>query len=199
MRTLAFLLLFIPGLSMAQDFDRMFSIGWDINKPITNTNWIDETSFLGFKAGYKGMVTDRFAAGVDFTWSTYKHYEPWTVFYGPDGAISTDFFNYVYAYGLMASGQYFLPTGNPKLMPYVGLGAGVAYNHFVQYYNIYTDQDEGWGFAARPEVGILLPFGGKVGLQAAVHYDYTTAGTDYFDYSGFQHYGFSIGLVIMSY
>jgi hypothetical protein len=192
--------LLIPQFVFSQDFLRYFSLSWDVNKPLTNTNWIDETSFIGTKFSYRSMITDRFAAGVDFTWSTYKHYQPWTTFMGPDGALSTDYFNYIYAYGLMAGGQYFLPSSNPrKFMPFVGLGAGVAYNRFAQYYNIYTDPDEGWGFVARPEVGILLPFGSKVGIQATAHYDYTTAGSEYFDYSGFQHYGFTIGLVLMSY
>ena len=190
---------FISGWTSAQDFDRFFTVSWDINVPATSTSWIDGTSLSGAKFGYRGMVSDRIAAGFDVSWAVYNKYYPPDTFTSPDGAITTDYFNYIYSYGFMASGQYFLPSSNPKIMPYAGIGLGAALNRFAQYYNIYTDADDSWGFVARPEVGVLLPFGSKVGVTAAVHYDYTTAGSDTFNYSGFNHYGFSIGLALMTY
>ncbi len=185
--------------SYGQDFDRYFSVSWDVNKPLTTTRWIDETSVLGFKIGYHKLLNDRFSVGVDFTESIYRHYEPTTTFISSDGAITTDYFNYLYSYGVVANGKYFLPSKSKKLMPYVGVGAGAAFNRFAQFYNIYTDKDDSWGFLARPEAGVIFSFGGKVGLIASAHYDFTTAGSDKFEYSGFSHYGVNLGLVFMSY
>lgn len=193
------LLLLASTACMSQDFDRYVSVSWDFNQPLTNTNWIKEGSGLGAKIGYHKMLNDRFAVGVDAAWAVYRHYEPTTTFINNDGAITTDYFNYIYSYSFMASGNYFLPSSSKKLMPFVGLGLGASQSKFVQYYNVYTDKDQSWGFIARPEVGLLVPFGGKLGLQVAAHYDYTTAGSDRFNYSGFSHFGVSVGLVSMSY
>ena len=186
-------------LSWSQDFDRYFTFSWDVNKPLTNTRWIDETSSFGFKVGYHKLLSDKFSVGVDVTDYVYHHYEPKATFVTEGGAITTDFFNYVYSYGLVVNGKYFIPTQNSKIMPFLGFGAGVSANRFVQSYNIYTDRDDSFGFLARPEAGVLLSFGGKVGIIASAHYDYSTAGSDYFEYSGFSNYGVNLGLVFMSY
>jgi hypothetical protein len=199
MRYLVIIFLVTSFHSWAQDFDRYFSISWDVNKPLTNTRWIDETSAVGFKIGYHKLLNDRFSLGIDFSEAVYHHYEPTTTFITDDGALTTDYFNYLYSYGIVANGKYFLPTQSRRLMPYVGLGAGVALNRFVQYYNIYTDGEDSWGFLARPEAGVLVTFGGRVGIIASAHYDYSTAGSDYYDYSGFTNYGVNLGIVIMSY
>src|SRR5690606_16209441 len=59
---------------------------------------------------YRKMINDKFAAGFDYTWATYDKYYPTTSFVDGTRTITTDYFNYVYSYGLTLSGQYFLPV-----------------------------------------------------------------------------------------
>ena len=200
MRLIFSIILFLAVHAVsAQDFDRYFYVTWNYNTPLSDTEWIGDPSIEGLKMGYRKLITDRIAAGVDFTWSVYDQYEPTTTFVSNDGAITTDYFKYVYNYGITATGQYFLPVNSMNILPYVGIGVGAAYNRYAMYYNIYTDEDTSWGFLARPEVGVLFTFSKKVGATVAAHYDYSTAKSDYFELSNFSHYGFNVGLVFTSY
>ncbi|HEX5171823.1 MAG TPA: outer membrane beta-barrel protein [Cyclobacteriaceae bacterium] len=183
----------------AQDFDRYFYVSWNYNTPLSDTNWIGNSSATGLKLGYRKIITDRISAGVDFTWSYYDQYEPPTTFVSESGAIHTDYFKYIYNYGITVNGQYFLPVNNTNILPFVGLGLGAAYNRYTLYYNIYTDDDTSWGFLARPEVGVLFTFSKKVGAIVGAHYDYSTAKSDYFELSNFSNFGFNVGLVFTSY
>jgi hypothetical protein len=90
-------------------------------------------------------------------------------------------------------------VNNQKVLPFIGLGVGAGFNRYALYYNFYAEDDSNWGFRARPEIGVLFAFGGKVGATVGAHYDYTTAKSDYFNLSDFNHYGFNVGIVLMSY
>ncbi|HEX7016517.1 MAG TPA: outer membrane beta-barrel protein [Cyclobacteriaceae bacterium] len=194
------LLLFICTVSgFAQDFDRYFYLAWMPNKPLSNTSWIDEGTGKGVRFGYRKMINDKFAAGFDYTWATYDKYFPTSSFVDGTRTITTDYFNYVYSYGLTVSGQYFLPFTRDWVMPYVGLGLGASLNRYFQYYNIYTDDDRKWGFLGRPEVGVLFPFGGKWGAMVAAQYTFSTAKSEYFGYDDFNSVSFNVGVVLMSY
>ena len=177
-------------------------INWDVNTPLTNKTWIDRTSTRGAKIGYRMFLGQerRISAGVDINWAQFDEYKPKETFENSSGAITTDYFNYIYHYGLTASGQYYFPLGEgERFFPYVGLGLGANYNDYVVYYNIYSDRDKAFGFLARPEAGILVRLGSrrKVGIMAAVHYDYSTNKTNDFDYSSFSTVGFQVGIMSM--
>lgn len=183
----------------AQDFDRYFYLSWMGSKPLSNTSWIDNDSGKGMKFGYRKMINDKFAAGFDLTWATYDKYYPTATFEDGSRTITTDYFNYVYSYGLTLSGQYFLPFSTPRVMPFVGLGVGAALNRYFQYYNIYAEDDQSWGFLGRPEIGVLFPFGGKWGATVSGQYNFSTAKSDYFGYDDFNSLSVNVGVVLMSY
>jgi Outer membrane protein beta-barrel domain len=195
----AILLLLIVGSAPAQDFDRYFSLSWQGSIPLSNTSWIDKSSGKGLRIGYRKMINNKFAAGFDYTWATYDQYFPPTTFESGNSAIHTDYFNYVYSYAITLSGQYFVPLQTKKIMPFAGLGAGASMNRYVQYYNIYKENDSSWGFIARPEIGVLFPFGGKWGATVSGNYNFSTAKSDYFGYDNFNYFGVNVGVVIMSY
>jgi len=67
-------------------------LDWNINVPVSNTDWISEASTAGGKVGYRFFPfnnSDRISLGVDFSWTTISEYAPWQTFYSADGAIST--------------------------------------------------------------------------------------------------------------
>src|SRR5688572_15113281 len=142
--------------------ENFFYINWDINQPLTNKAWLSSTSIAGAKVGYRAFLDDnhRISLGGDFNWTTFDEYAPEETFQHENGATHTDYFKYIYQYGLTVSGQYYFPVGDGEhFFPYAGLGLGTNYNRYSIFYNIYTDEDSAWGFLARPEVGMLVRFG----------------------------------------
>lgn len=174
----------------------------DVSKPLSNTRWISDVTFAAGKLGYRGFITPNFSAGVDIGWASFDQYEPTSTKETGTGAITTDYFHYIYQYSGAISGQYYLkPEGEERFFPYAGLGLGASTNEYVLYYNIYEDRERSWGFLTRPEVGLLWRFSERssLGIMAAIHYDYTTSKSEKFSYNSFSSIGFQIGLMSMSF
>jgi hypothetical protein len=193
-------LLTVCAAAMAQE--RYFYVALDVNKPVSNTSWINSTSTSGLKAGFRVFLNnnDRISLGVDVSSQTYDEYKPKRTIEKPGGAVTTDYYNYIYSYSAVASGQYYFPLGEERMvLPYAGLGVGANLNEYIKYYNIYSDIDRKWGFVARPEAGILVRFSKRksIGAIAAVHYDYSTNKTEQFGYRNFNSIGFQVGLMFM--
>jgi len=177
-----------------------FYFGWDVNQPLSNTSWIDQTSTRGAKVGFRKFIgaQRRISVGADFNWNYFQAYKPTETFYTDNGAVTTDYFNDIAQIAGTLTGQYYFPVGDKQVFyPYVGLGLGANRNHYTVSYNIYQDQESAYGFLARPEAGILVRIGERrrFGLTAAVHYDYSTNQSDNYGYSNFMSAGFQIGVV----
>jgi len=197
-RYLAFLALLITCLAV-QAQEKYFYFNIDVVKPLANTDWISQSSAYGIKAGYRGFINEKFSAGLDLGSNTLQEYQPTETYQNGNGAITTDFFKYIYSYSATVSGQYHFPLGDRDvLFPYVGLGLGANNNEYVVYYNIYSDTERNWGFLARPEAGILVKIGrGSFGAMAAVHYDYSTNKSARFEYSNFSAIGVQVGIILI--
>jgi hypothetical protein len=199
-KLIVFIFIVISGNVMAQV--KYFYVNLDVNQPVSNTNWIKDASARGIKAGYRAFINSRFSAGLDVTSSTLDQYQPRETIQNPTGALTTDYFKYLYTYSAVASGQYTFKVGEGrKFFPYAGLGLGALHTEYVLYYNIYKDSEASWGFLARPEAGILVRFGERrsIGAMAAVHYDYATNKSEKFNYSNYSTVGFQIGVMFMEF
>jgi hypothetical protein len=171
---------------------------WDVNTPISNTEWIASTSTRGARIGYRHFIgsSGRFSAGLDVNWAYYQEYKPTETFLTEGGAITTDYFNEISQLGIAGSGQYYFQVGDgQRIFPYAGLGLGASRNTYSVYYNIYEDQESQWGFLARPEAGVLLRIGGRkrFALSAAIHFDFSTAKSENYNYDSFSSWGLHLG------
>lgn len=174
----------------------------DGNKPLSNTEWISDFSFAAGKIGYRSFITPNLSAGLDIGWANFDQYEPTVTIENSTGAITTDYFHYIYQYSGVVSGQYYFKDAeNERFFPYAGLGLGANTNEYVLYYNIYEDTERAWGFLVRPEIGLLFRFTerGSLGIMAAVHYDYSTNQSEKFAYDNFSAFGVQIGLMVMTF
>jgi hypothetical protein len=202
MKTLySIVLLLLAGVAHAQN--NYFYINWDINTPLTNTDWVKGTSSSGARIGYRAFIQEdsRLSLGIDVNYATFDTYKPKETFVSKGGAITTDYFNYIYQYGITASAQYYFPLGDgEQFFPYAGLGLGANHHEYTQYYNIYSNSEKKWGFLARPEAGMLIRFNKNRGLgaMAAVHYDYSQNKSESFNYKSFSSFGFQIGIMVMN-
>ena len=194
--SICFLLFCVTGIAQP----KYFYLSLDYNAPMSNKNWISKGSAQGLRVGYRAFITDRVSVGIDLGSSSIHEYKPTRTIESASGAITTDYFNYIYSYSAVISGQYnFLVGDGDVVFPYAGLGLGANYNEYTQYYNIYTNANKGFGFLARPEAGILVRFGTRrsLGAMASVHYDYSTNKSAEFGYKNFTTAGFQLGLMFM--
>jgi hypothetical protein len=197
-KLIAIFLVLLCNLTMAQY--RYFYPSVDLNKPLSNTSWISDGTARGARLGYRVFLNEKFSVGLDLHATTYDQYKPTETMQQSSGALTTDYFNYVYNYGAAVSGQHYFKVGEgDTFLPYVGVGVGANHNEYVMYYNIYKERDNRWGFLARPEAGILVKFGGRrsLGALAAIHYDYSTNSSKKFGYNGFSNIGFNFGIVLI--
>ncbi len=172
------------------------------SQPLSNTSWIEDFSFAGGKAGYRGFIRPNFSAGLDIGWINFDQYEPTSTKESPTGAVTTDYFHYIYSFsGVVSAQYYFKEEEEDRFFPYAGLGLGANTNEYVLYYNIYQDSERAWGFLARPEAGLLFRFSERsnLGIMAALHYDFSTNKSERYNYKNFTAIGFQIGLMSMSF
>jgi opacity protein-like surface antigen len=190
--------LLLPVLTAAAQ-ENYFYINLDINTPMSNRDWIGSTSARGAKIGYRKFINEKFSAGVDIGSASYSQYFPMEKFVDGNTVTSTDYFNYVTNYTFAASGQYNFKINPEWLLPYAGIGLGAANNKYTRYYNIYTDVDQSWGFLARPEAGVLVRLSKRrsIGAMAAVHYDFSTAKSEMYNYTSFSNLGVQVGIMLM--
>ncbi|MGC3944491.1 MAG: hypothetical protein QM762_08235 [Chryseolinea sp.] len=179
-----------------------FYFAWDVNQPLSNTNWIEDTSTRGARVGFRKFIGQqrRISVGLDVNWNYFETYKPTETFYTDNGAVTTDYFNDIAQVAAALSGQYYFPIGDKQVFyPYVGLGLGANRNRYTVSYNIYQDEESAYGFLARPEAGILVRIGERrrFGLTAAVHYDFSTNRSETYGYNNFMAAGFNIGIVAL--
>jgi hypothetical protein len=186
------------GSASAQFYDKMFFVGWNVNSPLVNKDFAGKSSTHGARVGYRERIREKLAVGVDLTWATYDDYIPRQTYVSTGSAITTDYVNYANNYGALLTGDYYFFTDR-KVMPYVGLGAGIAYNNYKVYYNVYSTGDNAFGFLARPQAGVWIKFSEQRnwGLNAGVHFDFSTARSKDMGYTNFMNAGFELGLVFL--
>ena len=187
-----------PAL-LGQDkvFDRHLSFSWDINSPLSNTNFIKNTSVKGVMVSYRQRINNHLFLGIDLNNVTYHDYSPRQTYFLDGGAVTTSFYKYVVAYDVTLGGDYYF-SPEKRLSPFAGLGVGANYNSYKLYYNIYSSEASGWGVLVRPQAGAILKIGEEMswGVLAAIHYDYSTAASKDFAYTNFTNIGFRVGIVI---
>jgi len=170
-----------------------FLVSWDIAFP--SGDFIDKTSFSGFRFEYRNLLDANWAWGISSGWNSYRQNIDQQLYETPDGsrAVFTDMVRKVFELPVTVNGYYFLDQA-ADFKPYVGLGAGTLYSQQESYFNIYVIEENNWGFLVRPELGFQYEFGYSMGLQAYVAYSYATNKNDGFRIDGLQHVSVGVGL-----
>jgi opacity protein-like surface antigen len=197
--TIIFFLITVSLLAKGQEYTSAFHIGWNTLVPFSDKDFTGSTSTAGIRLGYTKFVSDRFGFGFEAGYSTLDDYVPLTTYEYPGRAITTDTYNYLHYFTLMANGQYYFAPGK-RFMPYTSLGMGVALSEYKIYYNVYQEKDNNTGFVIRPEIGTLFKVkeNSNFGLKAAMGFDYATNKSDYFETKNLSGFNFQIGIVLLS-
>jgi Outer membrane protein beta-barrel domain len=175
--------------------DELFGLSWDINIPVNN-NFTNKTSLDGFQMDYRKMIKPDLSVGLEINWASYEQYYPRKTYQIPNGAVTTDFYSYLYTFPLAISVHHYF-HGNNKIFPYAGLALGATYAEMKLFYNTYSSSDYNWGFLIRPELGAIVKFSDNSswGLMIGARYNYSTNTQSNFKINGIQSVGFQLGLV----
>ena len=193
-----FLLVLIIFPLHSQDFKKYYAVVWDVNQPLSNKDFVNNTSTRGGRFIYRESINNRFSVGGDLGFATYHDHLPPQVYASGNGSIYAELFTYVYNYSLSISGEYYF-TEAFWLKPFAGFGIGASFNRYSSFYNVYGDTDRVWGALFRPHAGALIRFGNKSRWAARVsaHYDWATTRSENFGYKNFSNLGADVGIVFM--
>lgn len=194
---IAFLL--CSATAKAQLYSSAFHAQWSILTPLSDKDYIASTSAAGMRIGFTKFINDKFGVGLEGGYSTLDDYTPRQTYTYPGGAFTTDFYNYLYYYTIMANGQYYFKQGE-RFIPYASLAMGVAFSEYRIFYNVYEEKDDRTGFVARPEVGVLFKVKEYSGwaLKSSLSFDYAVNGSTKFNIGNLSGIGFQIGAVFFT-
>ncbi len=182
--------LFISAQIFAQDDH--FGMSWDVTVPLGETSeYVGETSWLGFTMQWRKFMTDNVSLGFSFGWSVLhqRSFETHSFKFTPDGFnqaingdVSGEQFRYLNSFPILLKGHYYL--GDPydsKIRPYGGLSVGTTPIQQRTEIGIIAITDTNWHFTVAPELGILIPLD-QLDLFFAATYMYSLKTKDTINY-----------------
>ena len=174
------------------------SIGWDINVPMANKDFIDVTSASGLSVQGRYFVNPNLSVGGEIAWNSLYQYAPRQTYTFENGAVTTDLYKYMYVMPMSANVHYYF-NPDAKVIPYVGLGLGTMYSQEDLYLNIYSLSFANWGFLVKPEAGAIFKFGSSnTGAMLGLRYNYATNNESDLSISNIQTLGINLGIVFFN-
>ncbi|MGZ3853598.1 MAG: outer membrane beta-barrel protein [Flavisolibacter sp.] len=158
--SIAFMVLFT--VAQAQKGETKFGISYNVALPMGEfKNVVSNTSFSGFNASILHGVSDNLSVGFVTGFQDFYQKNARQTYHFTDGSdVSAVVTNTVQTIPILVDAKYnFNPTSN--IQPYAAIGVGgnmVVYNTL---YGEFGSQQSKFGFAARPEVGLMIPFKNK--------------------------------------
>ena len=135
---------------------------------------VSETSFRGGQASIMYGISNNFAIGFGTGFQDFYQKNPRQLYKLTDGSDLSAVRSFsVQTIPLLAQVKYQFSPG-AAVQPYAALGIGgnlVSYNDLVGEFNL--EQSSKFGFGARPEAGVYIPFkkGGETGLTLGASYN----------------------------
>jgi hypothetical protein len=177
------LLLFCGASVFAQDNGLTLKINYGAGVPVGSfKDVIRNTSYRGFGAELMYHINKSVAAGLETGSQDFYQKYPRQLYKAGDGSdISAVLSNSIQAVPIMLKGQYNFLAGG-AVQPYVALAAGGNIIRFNQYAGEFSnDGKTKFGFAARPEAGVYIPFGRykRAGFSLGAGYNFMP-----FNYAG---------------
>lgn len=157
----------------AQKGKTTFDIGLNAALPMGSfKKQLDATSLRGFQAKVLYGLNDKLSIGLGTGFQDFYQKNPRQLYkLSDDSDISAVLSNSIQTIPIMAQVKYnFSP--DKAVQPYAALGAGGNLITYTQLLGEFGSQQSKFGFAARPEAGIYIPFkkGGESGFNLGASY-----------------------------
>jgi hypothetical protein len=172
-----------------------FQLNYSITQPFGSlSDYAEGTSFRGWNAGFQYSLNDRLSLGAKVGFADFYERVPRAVYHGSGEDISAVQTRTLQTIPIMAAAQYAFAAPDAKVIPYAGLGIGVASMSYEKYWGEFVEKENKWAFQVSPELGINVPFGkySPVMFNANVQYNY--AAYKYNEISNFNTLQANIGL-----
>jgi len=150
---------------------------------------VDKTSFRGVDINIIYGINDKLGAGLNIGFQDFYQKFPRAVYKLSDGSdISAVITNSVQTIPFLATAKYNFSSSG--IQPYASAGVGGSVVLYRQYLGEAANDFNKISFAARPSLGVYIPFkkDGEVGLNIAANYTYIPykeAGVSNLSYVGF--------------
>jgi outer membrane protein W len=135
---------------------------------------VSDNSFRGMKAGILYGITNNLAVGLGTGFQDFYQKYPRQLYKFSDGSDLSAVRSFsIQTIPILAQAKWnFTPGG--AVQPYAALGIGgnlISYNDYVGEFSL--EQKSSFGFAARPEAGVFVPFhkGGEAGFTIGASYN----------------------------
>lgn len=171
------LLLLAAAGSQAQQGELRATASYSVAMPMGSfkDNVVSKTSFRGVDVNILYGISSTISVGLTSGYQDFYEKHPRQTYKLNDGSdISAVVSNSIQQIPFLATVRYdFLPTGTVRPYALAGVGGQFIVNH--QYLGEYTnDNTNRFSFAARPEVGVFIPFGKEsfTGVNVGAYYNY---------------------------
>lgn len=158
----------------AQSHEMQINLGYSYALPMGSfKDQLSKGSGRGFQASILYGITDKIYVGFGTGFQDFYQKNPRQIYKSQDGSdISAVLTHSIQTIPLMAQGKYlFNETG--IIQPYAALGIGGNFVMFNELLGEFGDTKTKFGFAARPEAGIHIPFrkNGETGINIGAAYN----------------------------
>ena len=166
----------LPFATRAQERALQLDLNYSIGIPSGSfkTDAVDKASFRGWTANLLYNINNHLSVGLGTGFQDFYQKYPRAVYKMTDGSdVSAVLTNSIQTVPILAEVQYrFLP--GKTVQPYVGVGVGGNMIMYDQYLGEFDNSRSDFKFAARPEVGLFIPFrpDGPTGIHLFGAYNY---------------------------
>ncbi|MBD0376100.1 MAG: outer membrane beta-barrel protein [Flavisolibacter sp.] len=157
---------------------------------------ISGTSYRGFLVNVLYGVNDNLSVGLGGGFQDFYQKYPRQLYHLSDGSDMSAVLTYsIQIIPLLLQGKY-LFTPDAVVQPYAALGVGGNLISFNELYGEFGNAQTKFGFAARPEAGIYVPFrkGGEAGFSLGASYNIMPFKNG--DFQNLNHIGVHAGVSI---
>ena len=162
----ALVAMFIPTEGKAQQRTLSANLNYNIGIPTGNfKDFVSDASPRGFTADIVYGINDRISIGFGTGYQDFYQKYPRQVYkLSTGGDISAVVTNSLQVIPVLALAKFNLAPGK-AIQPYIGVGVGGNLVMYNQYLGEFSNSDNAFRFAARPEAGFFIPF--KKGMESA--------------------------------
>jgi hypothetical protein len=168
------------GTARAQttSFYRPIQSIWSLSYQMGETlgevaDFVDETSWSGFRLDFRWRVRENLSAGIVTDWSRYDQTTSLFTLEGPNSTVSGPVFRYLETFAVRATAHWYPMKG--RLAPYLGLTAGGIWTYDYTQIADLAASDTSFAFAVGPDAGLLVAVGPGLALDAGLSWTWTSA------------------------
>lgn len=153
------------------------ALNYSVGFPTGETSDLFSTSWRGFTLDYSYDLDDNVSVGLSTGWQVFEESPGYVTETVGTETISGFRYNYLNSFPIYATASYNF-NSTASLSPYATLGLGFTYNGLREDIGLISDDQSGWQFNIRPELGFDYGVGYNLSFRTALRYNIATESSD---------------------